>query len=109
MLLFPLLVSLAALAPTPADGAFIVEGELRFIDGDRLLVACGESKPCVETLIRDERLQRQVVKLQGRKLRLRVERVPVCGPLSSEEACMRGGRNRTALRIMEWLDSDCPK
>ena len=103
MILPTLLLSMAATTPIQqAEGSFVVEGRLEYIDGDRLFVACGRRQPCLETLIRDERLQRDILTLQGRRLRLRVERVAACGPQSSGVACLQS-KDRTALRILEWL------
>ena len=87
---------------------FVVEGELRYVDGDRLLVRCGSQRRCMETLIRDERLQREILRLQGRRLRLRVRRVDACGAESSQAACVQS-LDRTALRILEWLERARPR
>ena len=91
-------------APTQGNqqiGVFEAEGRYRYVDGDRLFWSC-ERRECTDVLIRDERLQRDVVDLQGKIFRLRVERIDACGPLSSEVACVRS-LDGTALRIVEWL------
>jgi hypothetical protein len=91
----------AAVDTAGVGATFIVTGRLRFLDGDRLLIDCGRREACEEMLVRDERLQREVVALQGRRLTLRVQRVEGCGAASSEAVCVRGAR--TALRILEWI------
>lgn len=86
----------------PSSATFIISGQLRFEDGDRLLVACQRPEPCEEMLVRDERLQREAIALQGQRLTLRVQRVSGCGANSSEAVCLRGASS--ALRIVKWLD-----
>lgn len=94
-------------ADTAEVGAtFIVTGRLRFLDGDRLLIDCGRREACEEMLVRDARLQRDVVALQGQRLTLRVQRVDGCGAVSSEVVCVRGAQ--TALRILEWVSPRQP-
>lgn len=85
----------------PVGENFVVVGRFYYEDGDRLSWHCGRSL-CVETLVRDERFQRDIDRMQGSRLTLRVERVPACGPRSSEVACIQS-IDGTALRIVEWL------
>ena len=81
---------------------FVVQGRFFYEDGDRLSWRCGRTILCVETLVRDERFQREIDRLQGSTLTLRVRRVDACGAQSSEVACFQSS-DRTALRILEWL------
>lgn len=85
----------------PVGENFVVVGRFYYEDGDRLSWDCGRSL-CVETLVRDERFQREIERLQGSRLTLRVERVSACGARSSEVACIQS-IDGTALRIIEWL------
>jgi hypothetical protein len=87
---------------------FVVTGRFFYEDGDKLSWRCARSLLCVETLIRDERFQREIGRLLGATLTLRVERVSACGSESSEVACMRSP-DGTALRILEWIALDPPR
>jgi hypothetical protein len=82
---------------------FVVTGRYYYEDGDRLSWRCELARLCVETLVRDERLQREVVSLLGATLTLRVERVDACGSRSSQVACFQS-LDRSALRIEEWIE-----
>jgi hypothetical protein len=86
----------------PPGPPFIVAGTVKYVDGDRLLVACGKAEPCMETIARDERFGRDAVQLQGKKVTLRVQRVDACGPDSTQVACIRS-LDGTALNIVEWV------
>lgn len=79
----------------------IVDGTYEYADGDRLRWNCAH-KVCSDVLVRDERLRRDALSLQGARLRLEVQRVDACGSLSSEVACVRS-HSRTALAIVRWI------
>lgn len=86
----------------PVGTTFTITGRYRYIDGDRLLVPCEHAKPCIETLVRDERLSRDPASLQGSLLTLEVTRIAKCAPDSSEVACIQSA-DGTALKIRRWL------
>jgi hypothetical protein len=79
-----------------------VTGRYTYSDGDRLVWQCRPNVECTDTLVRDERLQREVEISPDFWPTFRVERVPACGPRSSEVACYQS-RDRTALVILEWV------
>ena len=93
--------------PSSAPEDLVVKGVLQFEDGDRLMVDCGRSAPCAETIVRDARMQREINDLQGRRLTLRVRRVDACSAQSSEVVCLRADGS-TALVIVDWLAVEPP-
>jgi hypothetical protein len=88
-----------------AGNTFVVMGKYYYRDGDRFVWRCSPNDLCIDTIIRDERLNREAADLVGSVMTLRVERVSACSRQSSETACARN-RNGSALRIIEWIGSD---
>lgn len=80
-----------------------VSGRYQYIDGDRLIWNCQPNRECVDTLIRDARLQAEIENSSDMAMTLRVERVPACGPRSTQVACLQSSGD-TVLRILEWLE-----
>lgn len=86
----------------PPQAPFQITGTYFFQDGDLLVWDCNQREPCVDMLVRDDRLSRDAANLAGVILTLRVQRVSSCGPRSSQAVCLRGA-DGSALRILEWL------
>lgn len=84
-------------------GDFTAVGRYRYIDGDRLIWTCSRDRSCEDTLVRDERLQREVERSADFDVTLRVRRIPACGPRSSDVACVTS-EDGTALEIIRWLE-----
>lgn len=103
-LAFLTIASLAAcstLGQGTSNSTSVVTGEYRYIDGDRLIMACGRQS-CSRTLIRDGRLSHQPFKLIGSILTLKVRVVDACGPESTQVACAQSDDGK-ALRIIRWI------
>ena len=88
--------------PRAIGDTFLVTVRYYYEDGDRLSWRCGRAILCVETIVRDERMQREIDTLEGATVTLRVERISACGPGSSQVACIQSS-DRTAIRILEWV------
>lgn len=84
-------------------GEFTTTGRYRYIDGDRLIRSCPSGQACEETLVRDDRLQREVERSPDFEATLRVRRISACGPRSSQVACVTS-EDGTALEIIRWLE-----
>lgn len=91
-----------AISP-PATGHLTVTGRYEYIDGDRLIWRCRPNQECIDTLVRDDRLQREVEISPAMRVTLRVDRVSACGPQSSQVACIQS-RDGTAFAIVQWLE-----
>lgn len=98
----PPVISQNPLPSRPIGEVFVITGRFFYEDGDRLSWRCARSLLCVETLIRDQRFQREIDRLLGATLTLRVERVSACDAVSSGVACLQS-LDGTALRIRDWV------
>jgi hypothetical protein len=84
----------------------VYEGVYRYDHGDRLRVECERKEGCSHTLVRDETLQRLIVRYGGRigTIKFVGEEVDACtDPRSSEFACI-SAPNKRAVIIKDWID-----
>jgi hypothetical protein len=92
---------------TPNDGpGRVYEGVYRYDHGDRLRVECDRKEGCSHTLVRDETLQRMIVRYGDRigTIKFVGEEVDACtDPRSSEFACI-SAPNKRAVIIRDWID-----
>jgi len=88
--------------PEPAFGTpFEISGIYNYVDGDRLTPSGCRSDKCTETVVRDDRFQRDLIRLQGKRLYLLVRRIQ-CPQKLVTMACLRT-LNGTVLTIDKWL------
>lgn len=83
----------------------VYEGVYRYDHGDRLRVECDKKEGCSHTLVRDETLQRLIVRYGGRVGRIKFvgEEVDACvDPRSSEFACYSSPSKRAVI-ITDWI------
>jgi len=85
--------------------AFSVTGVYRYADGDVIEWRCQGGSRCSDILIRDARLAKEAVALQGATLTLLVKRVDACGSESTQVACLQSD-GKTALAIRAWIRVD---
>lgn len=85
----------------PFSASRTIRGIYKYVDGDRFFYNCG-GDTCVDTLIRDDYLQKNVVALNGHWITIKVKRVQSCDSEQGDRtACMRSGGS--AFRIVRWI------
>ncbi len=92
---------------TPGDEpGRVYEGVYRYDHGDRLRVDCEKREGCSHTLVRDETLQRLIVRYGDRigTIKFVGEEVDACTDLRSSEFACISAPNKRAVIIKEWID-----
>ena len=84
----------------------VYEGRYRYDHGDRLRVECDRKDGCSHTLVRDETLQRLIVRYGDRigAIKFVGEEVDACTDSRSSEFACISAPNKRAVIIKDWID-----